>query len=244
MLKASKVTYPYSKEPYRVHAQRLAPSQCRLSPSLSDEEFSSPRRNSTTKSKSITKRAKKPKSPCTKNIMKDVNDNNKQTKDPTESKLLHLTDSAKSSKSKSQNMFDKQALENTDKKEIKNKNKEKNDSNKNTTETNKSTKHKIDHKQNINKEIKGDEGTKPKKVKLESLKTTVDKSATDTQVDENKWTRDEDKKMLEMLKGEARSEELFCKIRKLLPHRSMTEIQDRFSHVMNLLQQMAVGEVT
>lgn len=60
----------------------------------------------------------------------------------------------------------------------------------------------------------------------------------------NNWTRDEDKTMLQVLKGEAESEKVFGRIRELLPHRSETEIKDRFCHVMTLLQQMAVGEVT
>lgn len=58
------------------------------------------------------------------------------------------------------------------------------------------------------------------------------------------WTRDEDKTMLQVLKGEAGSEQVFCRINQLLPHRSPTEIKERVCHVMTLLHQMAVGQVT
>lgn len=80
---------------------------------------------------------------------------------------------------------------------------------------------------------KKDEGPKIKQAKMYVPK-----------VESRSWTRDEDKTMLEVLKGEPGSEQVFCRIRELLPHRTTIEIKERFCHVMNLLQKMAVGEVT
>lgn len=80
---------------------------------------------------------------------------------------------------------------------------------------------------------KKDEGPKIKQAKIDVPK-----------VQSRNWTRDEDKTMLEVLKGEPGSEQVFCRIRELLPHRTTIEIKERFCHVMNLLQKMAVGEVT
>lgn len=84
---------------------------------------------------------------------------------------------------------------------------------------------------------------RPKQNKLPKIEATVSLK-TKTIEKMGNWTRDEDKTMLQVLKGEASSEKVFGRIRELLPHRSETEIKDRFCHVMTLLQQMAVGEVT
>lgn len=83
------------------------------------------------------------------------------------------------------------------------------------------------------------EATKLKQAKIEATVSVKTKT-----IKQNNWTRDEDKTMLQVLKVEAGSEKVFGRIRELLPHRSETEIKDRFCHVMTLLQQMAVGEVT
>lgn len=255
MLKSTKVTYPYSKEPYRVHAQRLSPGQCRLSPSPSDDD-SSPRKKSNKTSKPVTKRAKK-----TKNVIKDVNGNNKQA----DTKVLNVPDSVKGSKSK-HNHIDKKALDTTEKKEAKCKlhefhdkkeakvlksteltekkevkSKAKDQSNQKTSiEASKGIKQKLDSKPIEDKK----EEHKSKKIKLDTVKVGDHKTSTGNETCDSKWTRDEDKTMLETLQEEARSEAAFVKISRLLPHKSMTEIQDRFCYVMKLLQQMGVGEVT
>lgn len=53
------------------------------------------------------------------------------------------------------------------------------------------------------------------------------------------WTREEDKAILLVLQNESDSDYTFEKIQKILPHRSIGEIRDRFQSVMLLLQQMA-----
>ncbi|CAB3242369.1 unnamed protein product [Arctia plantaginis] len=214
LLRSACVTYPYSKEPYRVHARRLAPTHSHLSPPHSEDERASPKRNAKNNPKIPPKKAKKQlnKSP-TKNI-KDVNDNTKH-KDCTVNIL-----SPKTSK-KSQNTNKTKSL----KKELENKDniqkRERKDSRGHTVQ-------------------KKDEGSKPKQPKIE-IPIVVEPKKVEKN---NSWTRDEDKTMLQVLKGEAGSEQVFGRIRELLPHRSASEIKERFCHVMTLLQQMAVGEVT
>ncbi|CAH0713154.1 unnamed protein product, partial [Brenthis ino] len=189
-LRTACVTYPYSKEPYRVHSRRLAPNHC-LSPPESDSERASPKRNNKNTCKVPQKRSRKQLKSPTKNV-KDVNDNTKKD-------CLTLNPKIKT----------KPLAKNKCKKEdIPVKKKEKYDS-KNSL---------------VKKEAKQKEAEK--------------------RLENKSWTRDEDKTMLEVLKGEPGSEQVFCRIRELLPHRSATEIKERFCHVMNLLQQMAVGEVT
>lgn len=216
-LKVSNVTYPYSKEPYRVHARRLAPAHCPISPPHSDEEISSP-----SKATKTPKRAKKTncKSPSRRNVIKDVNDNNKTNTAECNSKVA--TESPKV-KVKSQ------LVSQSNKKD--NKIVEKNT--KHSKEGNKTVKKnsKVKSDRTIT-DIKKDEPVKPKRAKLE-----------DVPID-NSWKRDEDKTMLEMLQGHTGSEELFCRIKQVLPHRSILEIKERFFHVMELLQKMAVGNVT
>lgn len=90
---------------------------------------------------------------------------------------------------------------------------------------------------------KKDEGTKPKQAKIETS-VCLEPKKVEKKERCNSWTRDEDKTMLQVLKGEPGSELVFGRIRELLPHRSTSEIKERFCHVMTLLQQMAVGEVT
>ncbi|KAJ0173985.1 hypothetical protein K1T71_010131 [Dendrolimus kikuchii] len=210
LLRSARVTYPYSKEPYRVHARRLAPAHCHLSPPDSEEERASPKRNTRNQSKIPPKRAKKQLKSPTKNV-KDVNDNTKDSrhKDNVPPNIL----TSKANKSKSQP----------------------------TTKS---------------KTVKKEEKTEPQKrdrkdsknllLKKDAIKNKLSKIETNNKKLEIKsnWTRDEDKTMLQVLKGEAGSEQIFCRIRELLPHRSSTEIKERFCHVMTLLQQMAVGEVT
>ncbi|XP_063540821.1 uncharacterized protein LOC134749730 [Cydia strobilella] len=82
------------------------------------------------------------------------------------------------------------------------------------------------------------EAPKPKIAKIEVTATEIKKEI------KSNWTREEDKTMLQVLKGEAGSEQVFGRIQESLPHRSHTEIKERFCHVMSLLQEMAVGEVT
>lgn len=53
------------------------------------------------------------------------------------------------------------------------------------------------------------------------------------------WTREEDKAILLVLQNETDSDNTFEKIQKILPHRSLGEIRDRFQSVLLLLQQMA-----
>lgn len=83
-----------------------------------------------------------------------------------------------------------------------------------------------------------DEAPKPKLAKIEVTATEIKKET------KSNWTREEDKTMLQVLKGEAGSEQVFGRIQESLPHRSFTEIKERFCHVMSLVQEMAVGEVT
>lgn len=188
-LRTACVTYPYSKEPYRVHSRRLAPNHC-LSPPESDSERASPKRNNKSLCKIPQKRTRKQLKSPTKTI-KDVNDNTKK-------ECLTINTTANSVKPKP-------------------------------------------HTKNINKCRKDDFIKKKDKCitkKEDKIKVKEEKKEIKS------WTRDEDKTMLEILKGESVTEQVFCRISELLPHRSMTEIKERFCHVMNLLQQMAVGEVT
>ncbi|XP_045452467.1 uncharacterized protein LOC123661555 [Melitaea cinxia] len=196
-LRTACVTYPYSKEPYRVHARRLAPDHC-LSPPESDSERASPKRNAKTVCKIPQKRPRKQLKSPTKNV-KDVNDN---TKNAITNSLNTKMKGKSHSKSK-----------NCKKDDVAGKKKERHD-----------TKTPCPKK---------DEGPKIKQAKIDVPK-----------VQSRNWTRDEDKTMLEVLKGEPGSEQVFCRIRELLPHRTTIEIKERFCHVMNLLQKMAVGEVT
>ncbi|KAG6454822.1 hypothetical protein O3G_MSEX008888 [Manduca sexta] len=194
LLRSARVTFPYSKEPYRVHARRLAPAHSHPSPPDSDDERTSPKRSTKNPSKIPPKKTRKQLRSPTKNV-KDVNDNTKHKDCPV-----------MSPKTK------KAQVKNKKKEEVKRERKEKN--------------HKEPPKVKQKDQIKIDQPLEPKK-----------------EVKSN-WTRDEDKTMLQVLKGEAGSEQVFCRIRELLPHRSATEIKERFCHVMTLLQQMAVGEVT
>ncbi|CAG9795560.1 unnamed protein product [Diatraea saccharalis] len=203
LLRSASVTYPYSKEPYRVHARRLAPSHCHLSPPDSGDERSTTKRPNRS-AKSTPKKTKKPPKSPTKNA-KDVNDNTK-LKDCAVTNAL----TSKSPKIKSQNI----------KKTCKDK-----DSNKNNR-----------------KDSKGATCQK-KDTKQAKVETRVpEMKAVETK--NTSWTRDEDKTMLQVIKCEADSEIVFGRIGELLPHRSVSEIKERFCHVMSLLQQMAVGEVT
>ncbi|XP_059059657.1 uncharacterized protein LOC131852924 [Achroia grisella] len=218
LLRSARVTYPYSKEPYRVHARRLAPPHCHLSPSESEEERASPKRSSKTTSKIPPKKTKKQLKSPTKSV-KDVNDNTK-----VKETVPNVLNSPKTVKGRSQN------------------------------NTKKNCKHKKEHdnivqkkdrKENKNQSsCKKEEGSKAKQTKVETVPISTERKT--TEIKNNSWTRDEDKTMLEVLKGEASSEQVFCRISKLLPHRSVTEIKERFCHVMNLLQQMQmdVGGVT
>ncbi|XP_075981471.1 uncharacterized protein LOC142980072 [Anticarsia gemmatalis] len=211
LLRSACVTYPYSKEPYRVHARRLAPTHTHLSPPNSDDERASPKRNAKNNPKIPPKKAKKQLKSPTKNV-KDVNDNTKH-KDCT----VNLLSPKASRKSQTTNKS-KTLKKEPDNKDVQKR--ERKDSKSNAVQ-------------------KKDEGTKPKQAKIEAPvieSRKVERSSS--------WTRDEDKTMLQVLKGEAGSEQVFGRIRELLPHRSPTEIKERFCHVMTLLQQMAVGEVT
>ncbi|CAG9563825.1 unnamed protein product [Danaus chrysippus] len=185
MLRNASVIYPYSKEPYRVHARRLAPNHC-ISPPESDSERSSPKRSNKSVCKLPQKRSRKQLKSPTKTV-KDVNDNTKKECVP--------------------NSFSNKIK---GKSHCKNKNCKKDD---------------IALKKNVS--TKRDDA-----IKEDTPKNEV-----------RSWTREEDKTMLEVLKGEPGSELVFGRIRELLPHRTTAEIKDRFCHVMHLLQQMAVGEV-
>lgn len=219
LLKSASVTYPYSKEPYRVHARRLAPTHTHLSPPDSEDERASPKRNAKNPPKIPPKKAKKQlnKSP-TKNI-KDVNDNTKH-KDCTVNIMSPKTSKKSQSTNKSKSLKkEPESKDNVQKRERK------------------------DSKGLVQKK---EEGSKPKQAKIEvPVVLEPQKVEEPLKVEKsNSWTRDEDKTMLEVLKGESVSEQVFGRIRELLPHRSATEIKERFCHVMTLLQQMAVGEVT
>lgn len=102
---------------------------------------------------------------------------------------------------------------------------------------------KKEEKADVKKDRKDNKGLLLKKDDIKNKLTKIETDNKKVEVKSN-WTRDEDKAMLQVLKGEAGSEQIFCRIRELLPHRSSTEIKERFCHVMTLLQQMAVGEVT
>lgn len=210
MLRSACVTYPYSKEPYRVHARRLAPTHAHISPSDSGDDRSSPKRNTKNNTKIPPKKNKKQMKSPTKNN-KDVNDNTKH-KDCTMN--LMNPKAGKKSQCTNKSKTIKKEPENIQKRERK-------DSKNHNT-------------------LKKDEGTKLRQAKNEVSVVIEPKKLEKS----SSWTRDEDKTMLEVLKGGAGSELMFGRIRELLPHRSSTEIKDRFCHVMTLLQQMAVGEVT
>lgn len=211
LLKSARVTYPYSKEPYRVHAKRIAPAHCHHSPQNSEEEQDSPKtKNNKNQTKIPPKRTKKQLRSPIKNV-KDFNDNTKDSKPKDSVPPLNLLISKTNKKSqpiaKGRNVRKDEKMESQ----------------------------KRDRKDNKSIVIKKEDDIK-KQAKLE-----VDTKKAEGKSD---WTRDEDKTMLQVLKGEAGSEQIFCRIRELLPHRSSTEIKERFCHVMTLLQQMAVGEVT
>ncbi|XP_039759520.1 uncharacterized protein LOC120633383 [Pararge aegeria] len=208
LLRTACVTYPYSKEPYRSHARRLAPSHC-LSPPDSDSETASPKRNKGA-CKVPQKRTRKQLKSPTKNV-KDVNGNTKKE---------CITIPLNNSKVKAKYQKSKQ----NKKEEISHKRKEC---------VNKNACVKKDYELKV-KPNKGEIN----ELKLKQIKVEV------PQIENKSWTRDEDKTMLEVLKGEPGSELVFIRIRELLPHRTTTEIKERFCHVMNLLQQMAVNEVT
>ncbi|CAG4947800.1 unnamed protein product [Colias eurytheme] len=190
LLRSASVTYPYSKEPYRVHARRLAPNTC-LSPPDSDEERST-KRNGKTNCKVPPKRSRKQTKSPTKTV-KDVNDNTKKDLKQALSKVKGKV-AAKTRCKNEENI----------------------------------KKNKLDVKE-VN--VCG------KKEDLPKAKPKDAKKA-------RNWTREEDKTMLEVLKGEGGSDKVLVRICKLLPHRSQSEVKERFCHVMNLLQQMAVNEVT
>ncbi|XP_034835570.1 uncharacterized protein [Maniola hyperantus] len=205
LLRTACVTYPYSKEPYRSHARRLAPNHC-LPPPESDSERASPKRNNKSTSKIPQKRTRKQLKSPTKNV-KDVNDNNK--KECITIPLSNAKVKTKYQKSK-QNKKD----------EVNHKKKE---------SINKNACAKKDCQLKV----------KQNKVDINELKLKQI-----TKVENRNWTRDEDKTMLEVLKGEPGSEQVLIRTRELLPHRTPTEIKERFRLVMNLLQQMAVNEIT
>ncbi|CAG5029871.1 unnamed protein product [Parnassius apollo] len=209
ILRSASVTYPYSKEPYRVHARRLAPTHCHISPSESEEERSSPKRNSKSTCKIPAKRTKKQIKSPTKNV-KDVNDNTKHKE---------CTVPAISKPGKGKGVAKNKSNKEKKEQEVK--------------ETKKDKKERLDVKSQACP--KKDDIVKVKQAKVDTAPAKVELKS---------WTREEDKIMLQVLKGEAGSEQVFGRIRELLPHRSATEIKERFCHVMNLLQQMAVGEVT
>ncbi|PZC83082.1 uncharacterized protein LOC110371282 [Helicoverpa armigera] len=217
LLRSARVTYPYSKEPYRVHARRLAPTHTLLSPPDSDDERSSPKRNAKNTPKIPPKKAKKILKSPTKSV-KDVNDNTKH-KDCAN---LLSPKTTKKSQTNSKSKCKKEPENKTDNLQKR----ERKDSKSQTVQ-------------------KKDEGSKAKQPKIE---TVVSMSIEPKKVEKKErscsWTREEDKTMLQVLKGEAGSEQVFGRIRELLPHRSASEIKERFCHVMTLLQQMAVGEVT
>lgn len=216
LLRGASVSYPYSKEPYRVHARRLAPTHTLLSPPDSDDERSSPKRNAKTNCKIPPKKPKKQLKSPTKSV-KDVNDNTKH-KDCTVNLL-----SPKPTKKSQSNNKSKACKKEPENKSDNLQKRERKDSKSHTCQ-------------------KKDEGSKAKQAKLETVVTIEPKKIEKNEM--SSWTREEDKTMLQILKGEAVSEQVFGRIRELLPHRSATEIKERFCHVMTLLQQMAVGEVT
>lgn len=197
-----------------MHARRLAPTHSHLSPPHSEDERASPKRSAKNNPKFPPKKAKKQLNKSPTKNVKDVNDNTKH-KDCTVSVLSPKTNK------KSQNTNKTKSL----KKELENKDnllkRERKDSRGHTVQ-------------------KKDEGSKPKQMKIE-IPIVVEAKKVEKN---NSWTRDEDKTMLQVLKGEAGSEQVFGRIREQLPHRSASEIKERFCHVMTLLQQMAVGEVT
>lgn len=218
LLRGASVTYPYSKEPYRVHARRLAPAHTILSPPDSEDERSSPKRNAKNNPKMGAKKPKKQLKSPTKTV-KDVNDNTKH-KDavnlmsPKVTKKSQTNNKSKTCKKEPENKTD-----NLQKRERK-------DSKSHTLQ-------------------KKDEGSKAKQPKIETVVSmSIEPKKVEKKERSGSWTREEDKTMLQVLKGEPGSEQVLGRIRELLPHRSPTEIRERFCHVMTLLQQMAVGEVT
>ncbi|XP_013193504.1 uncharacterized protein LOC106137250 [Amyelois transitella] len=211
LLRSTRVTFPYSKEPYRVHARRLAPDHCHLSPPDSEEERSSPKRSRAQKipPKKTKKQLKSP----TKTA-KDVNDNTK-----VKETVATVMNSPKNAKGK---------LQNNTKKNLKEKRDDKVDVI--------PKRDRKDSKHNVCAKI---EVSKAKQAKLDPIPIEIK-----TEIKSNSWTRDEDKTMLQVIKGEASSDQMFGRISELLPHRSVPEIKERFCHVMTLLRKMAVGEVT
>ncbi|KAJ8717403.1 hypothetical protein PYW08_005802 [Mythimna loreyi] len=216
LLRGASVTYPYSKEPYRSHARRLAPAQTLLSPPDSEDERASPKRNAKNNPKIGGKKAKKQLKSPTKTV-KDVNDNTKHKDSvnlmsPKATKKAQTNNKSKTCKKEPENKAD--TLQKRERKDSKT--------------------HTIQKK---------DEGSKAKQPKIETV-VSMEPKKVEKKERSGSWTREEDKTMLQVLKGEPGSEQVFCRIRELLPHRSASEIRERFCHVMTLLQQMAVGEVT
>lgn len=266
LLRSARVTFPYSKEPYRVHARRLAPHP-HTSPPDSDEE--TPQKEPP-KNKPPPKRTRKQTKSPTK---KDVNDNTKNNCQVTQvspkpkkslktkngKKELDNVPKRKDSKNALQKKDDapkpKQAkIENVAYVEVKIEAPVKVEA-KSETPINSEVKIEVPVKDEL--KIKNAVNAKAKienpvnaEVKNETPVNTETKinaqfvGTKKIEMKSNNWTRDEDKTMLQVLKGEAGSEKVFGKIRELLPHRSATEIKERFCHVMTLLQQMAVSEVT
>lgn len=210
LLRSASVAFPYSKEPYRVQARRLAPTHAHLSPPDSEEERASPKRSAKNNPKIPPKKPKKLAKSPTKNV-KDVNDNTKH-KDCAVN--IMSPKSTRKAQTNNKPKCKKEPENKTDQK------RERKDSKTNTF-------------------LKKDDCSKSKQAKIETAVTIETKK-----IEKGSWTRDEDKTMLQVLKGETSSEQVFGRIGELLPHRTHTEIKERFCHVMTLLQQMAVGEVT
>ncbi|KAJ2948350.1 hypothetical protein O0L34_g7589 [Tuta absoluta] len=249
MLRSARVTYPYSKEPYRVHARRLAPTHYHLSPPESDDERASPKRQNKNTSKIPPKKPKKTnqlKSPT--KTVKDVNDNtNCVTNSP---KTVRKTNAkTKTCNKKDDNKTDAQKKERKEKTDNKSNTCKKDDgkAKQAKVEANFITKNETGNVTKTNNETKVEKAKTEVKLDVETkvgdVKLDVNETKPKSEAKSN-WTRDEDKTILQVLKGEAGSEQVFGRISELLPHRSFTEIQERFNHVMNLVQQMAVGEVT
>ncbi|KOB78610.1 Uncharacterized protein OBRU01_01517, partial [Operophtera brumata] len=245
LLRSARVTFPYSKEPYRVHARRLAPLHSHLSPPDSDDETQK-------KTKQPQKRPRKQTKSPTK---KDVNDNTKKDlimspkpKKPQKPKNGKKEPEVKQDNGQKRERKDsknatvkKDPVENTQvlKKEQIEPPKVKqpkleaavNESTKvkEPIETTKVKQPKVE--QTINENVKVKELKEAPKIKqlkidtkvsenkvrqpIETTKVTQPKieatvSVETTNIEKiNNWTRDEDKTMLQVLKGEAGSEKVF-----------------------------------
>lgn len=247
LLRSARVTYPYSKEPYRVHARRLAPVHCHPTPPDSDEETRQKQPKNNT-----PKRTRKPTKSPTK---KDVNDN---TKNNCQVSLNNSSKPKKAQKTKNCKKESNCGVQKRERKDSKHATMLKKD-----VDAPKTKQARIEAPENVevpmkdarnnfafnveakivvpvNSESKNDASAN----EIAKIEASVGVEAKNIQIKSNNWTRDEDKTMLQVLKGEAGSEKVFGRIRELLPHRSATEIKERFCHVMTLLQQMAVSEVT